>query len=154
MKIVSIEFRWILVGLTENIAGLSMIEHGVNRVSDQVYLEQVIVPMRVGCSEQERNTPQLVRFDVSMVFDCRAAGASDKLLDTLDYVKAYRLMEEIAQSQVFLLLERFCELYAQALLDLGAEAVRIRASKEQCPIPGLNGRVGVEIERSRNDVRE
>lgn len=120
-------------------------------MSDRIFLENVVVSMRIGCAEKERTQPQLVRVDVWLDFDCRAAGASDKLKDALDYVKAYRLLEEIAQNNSFALMERFCEVYAQSLLLLGALSVRIRASKERCPIPGLQGRIGVEIVRTRED---
>lgn len=121
-------------------------------MGDGIFMENVIVSMHIGCSEKERSEPQPVRVNVWMDYDCRAAGASDKLKDALDYVKAYRLLQEIVQSNSFVLLERFCELYAKALLQLGAQSVRVRASKERCPIPGLQGRVGVEIARARDDA--
>ncbi|MGC9326339.1 MAG: dihydroneopterin aldolase [Candidatus Hinthialibacter sp.] len=120
-------------------------------MNDVIFLEDVILSMRIGCNSQERSRRQPVRLNVYLRFDCRSAGRSDKLKDTLNYVKAYRVLEELSISQEFALLERFCELAAAALLDLGAGSVRIQASKVHCPIPGLQGRVGVEIERSRDD---
>ncbi|MBN2326266.1 MAG: dihydroneopterin aldolase [Candidatus Omnitrophica bacterium] len=120
-------------------------------MSDVVFLEDVILSIRIGCSSQERSERQPVRLNVYMRYDCRSAGLSDKLKDALNYVKAYRILEELSNSREFVLLERFCEVAAAALLELGAESVRIQASKVRCPIPGLQGRVGVEIERSKDD---
>ncbi len=119
-------------------------------MSDTIFLENVILSMRIGCTEKERSHFQPVRVDVWMNFDAQIAGRSDKLKDTLDYVKAYDLLDELAQSQSFILLERFCELSAHALFTLGVQSVRIRASKERCPIPGFQGRVGVEIVRNKD----
>lgn len=121
-------------------------------MGDGIFFEDVIISMRIGCSENERNQPQPVRVNVWMDYDCRTAGTSDHLKDALDYVKAYRILEEIVQTNSFVLLERFCELFAVALIQLGAQAVRVRASKEHCPISGLQGRIGVEIARSRDDA--
>ena len=126
-------------------------EDGASRVSDVIFLEGIIVSVRIGCSERERSRPQPVRIDVWMHSDLKAAGGSDKLKDTLDYVKAYRILEGMANERSFVLLERFCHLCAREILKLGADSVRIRASKERCPIPGMQGRVGVEIERAKDD---
>lgn len=116
-----------------------------------IFMENIVVSVRIGCNENERLEPQPIQVDVRMEFDIRAAGKSDSLKDTLDYVKAYRLLKEVARSQEFFLLERFSELCAEALLRLGARSVWIRVSKERCPIPGMQGRIGVEIERRKDN---
>lgn len=121
-------------------------------MGDGIFFEDVIVSMQIGCSEKERSQPQPVRVTVWMDYDCRAAGKSDQLKDALDYVKAYRILQDIVRTNSFVLLERFCELYAAALIQLGALSVRVRASKENGPIPGLQGRIGVEIARNRDDA--
>ena len=120
-------------------------------MSDTIYLETVLVSMRIGCDREERSCPQPVRFDIEIDYDAHAAGQSDKLADALDYVAAYRSVEEIAQSRVFKLLECVSDKIAVRLLDLGALKVRVKASKERTPIPGFAGHVSVEIRRSRDD---
>ncbi len=119
-------------------------------MSDLIFIEDLIVPVHIGCSKKERKLAQSVRLNIYMEFDSKKAGASDKLSDALDYVKAYHLIQEIVADNSYVLLERFCTVCADALLEMGAQSVRIRASKERCPIPGLHGRVGVEIIRKKD----
>lgn len=119
-------------------------------MSDLIFIEDLIVPVHIGCSKKERKIAQSVRLNIYMEFDSRAAGASDKLSDALDYVKAYHLIQGIVDNNAYVLLERLCAVCADALLELGAQSVKISASKERCPIPGFQGRVGVEIIRKKD----
>ncbi|HOJ59259.1 MAG TPA: dihydroneopterin aldolase [bacterium] len=118
-------------------------------MSDRIYLEDVVVTVRVGAGKRERGQPQPIRFSIVMDCDLQAAGRSDQLTDTLNYVKAYETLVRVAQSRPFALLEALCERVAEELLALKAEAVLVKASKERNPIPGMQGRVAVEIQRRR-----
>lgn len=121
----------------------------IKRVSDRIYLDEVVVMARVGAGKRERGLPQPIRLTIVMDFDTRAAGRSDNLADTLNYVMAYETVLRVVQARPFALLEALCEQIAEELLALKAEAVRVKASKERNPIPGMQGRVAVEIERHR-----
>lgn len=121
----------------------------IKRVSDRIYLEDVVVMARVGAGKRERGEPQPIRLTMVMDIDARAAGQSDSLSETLNYVKAYETVVRVAQSRSFALLEALCERIAEELLALKAEAVRVKAYKERNPIPGMQGRVAVEIVRNR-----
>ena len=118
-------------------------------MSDRIYLEDVVIMVRIGTGKRERGLPQPVRFTIALDCDLRAAGRSDQLADTLNYVKAYETLVRVAQSRPFALLESLCERVAEELLNLKAEAVLVKASKERNPIPGMQGRVTVEIHRNR-----
>ncbi len=120
-------------------------------VSDIIYLENTIVSFHIGCTEKERRSVQPVRLDVEMEYDTSQAGTLDDLSETLNYVTAFREIESIAASRRFKLLESISEAIADALLDLGAQTVRVKASKACCPIPGFQGRAAIGIERRRED---
>ncbi|HOL94644.1 MAG TPA: dihydroneopterin aldolase, partial [bacterium] len=78
-------------------------------MSDRIYLEDVVVTVRVGAGKRERGQPQPIRFSIVMDCDLQAAGRSDQLTDTLNYVKAYETLVRVAQSRPFALLEALCE---------------------------------------------
>lgn len=123
----------------------------IGRVSDFIILENAIVPFHIGCTKEERQGTQPVRLDVEMEYDTQAAGASDDLGATLNYETAFHRIETIAGARHYKLLETVCEEIAAAMLDLGALVVRVKASKERCPIPGFQGRASIQIERHRKD---
>jgi dihydroneopterin aldolase len=67
---------------------------------------------------------------------------------TVDYVSVHADVKQIVEGPPFKLIESVAERIADAVLArAGAEAVRVRVSKPDAPIPATMEFVGVEIYR-------
>jgi len=115
---------------------------------DELFLEGLDLACRVGCTPQERATPQLLRVDVRLA--CRGiaqAGRDDDLAQTVDYRIGTQMIAAV-QEREFLLIERVAEVLAQvALADARVERVELSVKKRP-PVPSLQW-AGVRIVRTR-----
>jgi 7,8-dihydroneopterin aldolase/epimerase/oxygenase len=112
---------------------------------DNVFIEGLELWTRVGCTAQERFTPQRLEMDVTMEAPLHAAGQKDDLRLTVDYAavaerlrkriepKIYKLVEAVAEEASALILKEF---------KVNAVALRVR----KFALPGMAG-AGVEIRR-------
>ena len=97
----------------------------------------------------ERELGSRVYVDVEIGLDLSIAGASDRLEDTLDYVRCFEVVREVVERAQHRLLEAVAEQVAVALLlEPQAQRVRVRVAK-QPPIAGGISRVAVVLERAR-----
>jgi dihydroneopterin aldolase len=105
-----------------------------------------------GDIEAERSLGGRYSVDVELSADLRAAGRSDSIEDTIDYVRCFQVVRELVENQQFRLLEAMAEAIAQALLrEHGrASSVKVRVAK-QPPVRGSFQRFAVEVERGRGE---
>ncbi|HVL47450.1 MAG TPA: dihydroneopterin aldolase [Candidatus Thermoplasmatota archaeon] len=118
-------------------------------MTDRVALRGVELAVRVGATSDERDVPQVLVVDVECLADLRAAGASDRLEDAVDYAAVHAAIVAAVRDRRFNLIEAVAEAIARAALGFSAE-VKVRVAKRAPPIPG--GRVAlaeVVIERRR-----
>lgn len=102
-----------------------------------------------GDIEAERALGGRYRVDVEVRADLRAAGRSDSLEDTIDYVRCFQLVRDAVENRQFHLLEALAEAIAELLLEQRhARAVRVRVAK-QPPVRGGFDTFAVVIERER-----
>jgi dihydroneopterin aldolase len=102
---------------------------------------------RHGVFPAERELGARFSVDVELEGDLRAAGASDRLEETIDYARAYGLVREVVEGDPCHLLEAVAERIADRLLTLpGVLGVRVRVHKRP-PLPGEFRSVAVEITR-------
>ena len=100
-----------------------------------------------GDLEAERELGSRIYVDVEIALDLGVAGVSDRLDDTLDYVRCFHLVRSVVEEAQHHLLEAVAERVAAALLEQPtARHVRVRVAK-QPPIPGGISRVAVVVER-------
>jgi len=98
--------------------------------------------------EQERRQPFVI--DLDLAVDVQPAGEADDLDLTVDYGAVCALVEEIATSQRFALLERFAVVVAEELLaDDRITSVTVAVTKVRPPVPQDLHSSGVRISRSR-----
>lgn len=102
--------------------------------------------MGLGIHEIERESPQRVRLDVSML--CRYADVPDDRIEAVvNYDFLRERIRELATSRHFALQEVFCEqVAALALAEHPVMHVRVRSMKLDI-YP--DARVGCEIERTK-----
>ncbi len=99
-----------------------------------------------GVDEAEREVGQRLVFDLSFELGECDATVTDRLEDTVDYADVCQQVALAAQERSYRTLERLCSAVADRMIDrYGAEAVTVRASKPEPPIPLPVEEVSVEV---------
>lgn len=113
---------------------------------DIIFIENFRVDTLIGIYAREQAIPQPIEMSLRIGTSTTSAGASDDIVDTIDYAAVVdRLREELAVRH-FGLLEKLAEHVATLLLeDFGATWVQVSVAK----LGMMRGvkRVGVVIER-------
>ncbi len=119
---------------------------------DQVLIEGLVIPVRIGVHEWERGLRQPLRFDMEMDWNNRIPGVSDELNDALDYAAVAESLRKAAQNSSFLLLEALAEHCAELVLrEFSVSRVRLKISKA-LPQLGME-RAAVVIERCKENLQ-
>ncbi len=104
--------------------------------------------LSIGWGDDERRTPQPIRFDLEIGLPALpTATRTDRLEDTVDYFGLSETVRTAAQSHPVRLIERLAGVVAAAVvaeLPRGAE-LRLRVTKEQAPVRDLEGGASIEI---------
>jgi len=120
----------------------------LNILKDKIFIKNLILPCKVGVTEEERIKKQNVILDVEIFCDLSRAGATDDFDQTIDY---YTLMKDIATVVTkgeFKLLESIGEKVASLVLkDHRVLSVTLVAKKEKY---SQNPVLGIEISRERH----
>jgi dihydroneopterin aldolase len=119
--------------------------------SVEVELRGLSIYTHHGVSDAEQEIGQRLEFDVSFdVPDCDAV-LTDRLEDTVDYAEACDIVALAATERSFRTLERLCQVVGERLAErFGSEAVRVRASKPEPPLPLAIDEVSVEVVHERD----
>ena len=98
---------------------------------DKIFLNALAVECIVGIWEWERRVKQRVIIDLELATDIRAAAATDRIEDTIDYKKvSKRLLAFVGDSQ-FQLVETLTEKIAELIItEFGVSWVRVRLNKQ------------------------
>jgi 7,8-dihydroneopterin aldolase/epimerase/oxygenase len=105
-----------------------------------------------GVDEAERTVGQRLVFDLSFdLSDCDAT-VTDRLEDTIDYAEVCQQVALAAQERSYKTLERLCSAVADRMMDrYNADAVTVRATKPEPPIPLPVEEVTVEVWKERSE---
>ena len=103
-----------------------------------------------GVEAAEREVGQRLVFDLSFdVSDCDAT-VTDRVEDTIDYADVCQQVALAAQERSYKTLERLCSAIADRMMDrYNADAVTVRATKPEPPIPLPVEEVTVEVWKER-----
>jgi dihydroneopterin aldolase len=116
---------------------------------DRILMEGMAFFGRHGVFPAERELGARFTVDVELEGDLRAAGASDRLDDTVNYARAYELVREVVEGEPCHLLEAVAERIAGRLLQLPrVERATVRVRKRP-PLEGEFRAFGVELTRAR-----
>ena len=115
-------------------------------IMDRVFIEDLRIQTVIGIFDWEREITQTVSLDLQMAFDISRAGASDDIVDTLDYKSVSKRLIQFVEGSEFQLVEALAEHCARVVLDeFPVSWLRLKLSK-----PGAvrgSSAVGVIIER-------
>lgn len=92
------------------------------------------VPVKIGCSADERQHPQSIRFDIHFRFPAVPEGClTDDLNDTLCYFKVSQTVEEICSRSHYCLIEKLGAEILKTLRQslLKGVQMQIRITKEK-----------------------
>lgn len=113
---------------------------------DLVFIDNLRLDALIGVHAHERGGRQPLRVDLQMAFDTRAAAASDRLADTLDYAAVARRLQALAAASDAQLVEVLAERMAECVQrEFGVRWLRLKLGKPQALADA--DVVGVLIER-------
>jgi dihydroneopterin aldolase len=105
-----------------------------------------------GVSAAEQEVGQRLVIDIRLELGESDATLTDRVEDTVDYGEVCQLVALIAQQRSHRTLERLCSTIADRLLaDYELEAVWVKASKPEPPIPLPVSEVSVEVWREAEE---
>lgn len=105
-----------------------------------------------GVTAAEREVGQRLILDIRLELGEADATVTDRLEDTVDYGRVCEVAALVATQRSDKTLERMCAAIADRLLrDFDAQAVSVKASKPEPPIPLTVEDVSVEVWRELDD---
>jgi dihydroneopterin aldolase len=105
-----------------------------------------------GVDQAERTVGQRLVFDLSFDLAQCDATVTDRIEDTIDYADVCQQVALASQERSYATLERLCAAIADRMMDrYGADAVTVRATKPEPPIPLPVDEVTVEVWKERAD---
>jgi 7,8-dihydroneopterin aldolase/epimerase/oxygenase len=105
-----------------------------------------------GVDAAERAVGQRLVFDLSFDLSECDATVTDRVEDTIDYAEVCQQVALAAQERSYKTLERLCSSVADRMMDrYDADAVTVRATKPEPPIPLPVEEVTVEVWKERGD---
>jgi dihydroneopterin aldolase len=105
-----------------------------------------------GVEQAERTVGQRLVFDLSFDLAQCDATVTDRVEDTIDYAEVCQQVALAAQERSYATLERLCSAVADRMMDrYAADAVTVRATKPEPPIPLPVEEVTVEVWKERGD---
>ena len=122
---------------------------------DRILLNGLVFFGKHGCHAAEQELGQKFLVDIELECDLSAAGKSDSLEDTLDYVAIYNHASEVMEGESAKLLEHLAQRIADfALIDQRVSSAWVRLRKPHIALPGALDFIGIEITRTREDLEE
>ena len=115
---------------------------------DQIFIEDLEVETVIGVYDWEHDIRQVLRLNIEMSWDIRAAAEAEDLEQTVDYDRVVKRLTGFIEGGQFLLVETVAERCAEILMhEFHVPRVRLKIAK-----PGAvesAKAVGVIIERQR-----
>lgn len=119
-------------------------------MTDRIELRGIEVLARHGVLEHEKTEAQLFRVDLTVHLDLAPAGASDDLVDTVDYGRLAQVARDHVASESHRLIETVADRLAGKILeDPRVDRVVVTIHKPNAPIPLAFQDVAVTVDRAR-----
>ncbi len=106
----------------------------------------------IGFFKEEQVLGQWFEVDLKLWLDLTLASQSDFLENTLDYSQIIAIVKEIIKNSKFALIEKLAGEIVKAILKQElVEKVEIRLTKVAAPIPDFDGKIAIELTRSKGE---
>ncbi len=113
----------------------------------QLSIHSYVTKVSLGCSQEERSSPQEVIFDIHFPFKEPPPGEiTDRLTDTLCYGEVCELVEKTIENKSFHLVEHIaCKISHELKMHFAMRPFHLKVHKVSPPIERLKGGVTYEI---------
>mgnify|MGYP000959193829 CR=1 FL=1 len=118
-------------------------------MKDYIFINELKVPIRIGCFEEEREKLQEIAINIKIFSDTRKAAISKNIKDTVCYKTVTELARSLANENSYVLLEEFAELVIASIFKKYEIVNVIEISLTKFVIPEAKG-VGVSMVRMRD----
>lgn len=119
---------------------------------DCIEIEDLLLRTYVGINPEEQENRQDVVLTISLLCDCRAAGESDDIDQTVNYRTLTKGVIRYVEEHRFKLVEGLAEQVASLCLRQDPRIERVRVTVRKPGALRFARSVGVTIERSRPDA--
>jgi len=121
-------------------------------MTDTIIISRLAVYAHHGVHDEEARLGQRFYVSLHCSVDLGPAGRSDDYGLSVCYGDVAALVNEIATTRRFRIIEGLAEAIAAGVLDRfrPVEAVTVRVEKPEAPVPFIMDGVAVEIRRTRN----
>jgi FolB domain-containing protein len=120
-------------------------------MTDEIQIRDLLIRGVLGVNDWEREQPQDILVNLTLLADLRRVGATDDIADTVNYrTVAKKVIAHVETARRFTVEALAADIARICLAEPGVERVRVRVEK-----PGalrFARSVGVEIERSAGDM--
>ena len=115
---------------------------------DKVFVKNLVVPCKVGVTQEERSKKQNVFIDIEVFCDLSQAGAANDLNKSISYSEIQEIVTVFVSNGEFKLLESLAEDVASLILkrSIACKAV-VAVKKEKYAEKPM---MGIEISRDRH----
>ncbi|RUR84048.1 dihydroneopterin aldolase [Chlorogloeopsis fritschii PCC 9212] len=107
-----------------------------------------------GYLPEEQVLGQWFEVDVKLWLDLSPAAKSDAIADTVDYRRTIALVQNLIKTSKFALIERLVSKIADTILQECEQLtqVQVTLSKPAAPIPDFDGKISIEVTRTKPDM--
>ncbi len=117
-------------------------------MKDKVFIKNLVLPCKVGVTQEERAKKQNVIVDIEILCDLSQAGKTDDITKSINYAQVQEQVTTAVTEGEFQLLERLAQTLATLILkDLLTSQVTVIIKKEKY---ATKPAMGIEITRDRN----
>ncbi|MDM9380038.1 dihydroneopterin aldolase [Chlorogloeopsis sp. ULAP01] len=107
-----------------------------------------------GYLPEEQVLGQWFEVDVKLWLDLNSAAKSDAIADTVDYRRTITLVQDLIKTSKFALIERLVSTIADTILQECEQLTQVQVilSKPAAPIPDFDGKISIEVTRTKPHV--
>ncbi|MEA5618519.1 dihydroneopterin aldolase [Cronbergia sp. UHCC 0137] len=118
---------------------------------DSIHLTGIRCYGYTGFLPEEQVLGQWFEVDVKLWLDLSRAAETDAIADTLDYRRTISLVQNLVKTSKCALLEKLAGAIAHTLLYDSDRVTKVQVllSKPAAPIPDFNGKISIEITKSK-----
>lgn len=118
---------------------------------DLVQIHDLLLRCIVGINPDERDKPQDVLFNLTLYVDVRRAGATDDIVDAVNYKEVTKRVIGLVENSRFYLVEKLATEVARLILTEYPAVARVTVQIEKPGALRFARSVGVLIERTAAD---
>jgi len=121
---------------------------------DKILIEGIQAWGTHGVLDFEKKYPQPFLVNIELWADFSKSYETDNLQNTIDYTNIYNIITSIIETKNFMLIERLAYVIVEKIFnhDKRIQKIKIRLTKSNAPLGGQFSHVGIEIEKTQDQI--